>query len=149
MSNKPFEQRARELADVALDTLEEVMRNGCKDDAPRVRAASEILDRGYGKPTQAIITIPARVTRSNALAALSDSELLQLIGELRNRKSTGGGDANLWNDHSGLETACDHLRLTRSPQTPDDESEIVVIYRPGEVSNPPAAISEFVDPLCE
>lgn len=137
-----IEERARELAQRALNTLEEVMVNGCKEDASRVKAATAILDRGYGKPTQAIIAIPQRNTRSAALAALSDAELLLMIGELRNRE--GGRDAKVANDGGGLETACDPLYLTHEVETP-------YINRGQQIEITPAAHTEFpfADPLCE
>lgn len=49
----------------------------------RVAAAKEILARGHGMPTQAIITMPANPRRSEQLAAMSDSALLAAIGAAR------------------------------------------------------------------
>jgi hypothetical protein len=157
MSNDPIEQRARELATVALDTLHDCMVNGSKEDASRVKAASVVLDRGYGKPTQAIIAIPQRNAGSAALAALTDGELLALIGEIRNQR--GGRDAKLRIAARGLETACDPLNLTRD-SLPEEES--LLIFDPGVPRNPrftprnpdgslPAATAEFpfADPLCD
>jgi hypothetical protein len=42
------------MAPVALETLRSVMINPKSPPAARVAAASAILDRGYGKPTQQI-----------------------------------------------------------------------------------------------
>lgn len=44
---------AREHTDLALSVLAEVARNGASDSA-KVAAANALLDRGYGKPPQAI-----------------------------------------------------------------------------------------------
>jgi hypothetical protein len=51
----------------ALKTLASIMKGGDTDSA-RVAAAKELLDRGYGKPAQAIVggdedSHPIRVTR--------------------------------------------------------------------------------------
>lgn len=44
---------AKALAPEALDALASVMRTG-QSEAARVSAANSILDRGYGKPVQAV-----------------------------------------------------------------------------------------------
>lgn len=44
---------ARQYTDMALKTLFEVARDG-QSEAARVTAASAILDRGYGRPAQAV-----------------------------------------------------------------------------------------------
>lgn len=59
---------ARAHTAVALQTLVEVCKSG--GDSARVSAASALLDRGYGKPTQ---TIEANVKRS--IVDLTDAEL--------------------------------------------------------------------------
>jgi hypothetical protein len=45
---------ARELTEDAIDTLATVMKNPKAPAAARISAAQAILDRGYGKPPQAI-----------------------------------------------------------------------------------------------
>src|SRR5262245_5812979 len=45
---------AKEMAPDAIKTLVDVMKNPKSPAAARVSAATAILDRGYGKPTQAI-----------------------------------------------------------------------------------------------
>src|ERR1700676_4842408 len=45
---------ARELTPDAIDTLEQVMKDPKAPPAARVGAATAILDRGWGKPKQAI-----------------------------------------------------------------------------------------------
>lgn len=44
---------AKEHAELALQTLVSIAQSS-ESDAARVSAASAILDRGYGKPTQAL-----------------------------------------------------------------------------------------------
>lgn len=136
----PIEQRSRELAQSALDTLADVMRNGDKD-AARVAAANAVLDRGYGRPTQAVIAIPQRNAISNALAAMTDAELLALIGE--SRKARGGGDAKAAQAGGGLETACDPLSFS---QPLPAANQLQLISRES-----PAALHEFPlhDPLAD
>ena len=134
----PIEQRARDLAQRALETLDSIMQDGDRDSA-RVAAANAVLDRGYGKPTQAIIAIPARNASSAALAALTDAELLALIGEIRNQRR--GGDPGFTDRGGGLETACDPLSL---PQPAPYQKLIANNSLSG-----PADTSEFHDPLCD
>ncbi len=46
-------QAAQQFTDDALNTLAKIMREG-ESEAARVAAANSILDRGHGKPRQAI-----------------------------------------------------------------------------------------------
>lgn len=46
-------EQARDHAEVALKTLVDIARNG-EGEAARVSAANAILDRAYGKPSQAV-----------------------------------------------------------------------------------------------
>jgi hypothetical protein len=74
-----LDKLARSYAVEALATLREVMRNRMAKDSDRRAAADSILDRGYGKPQQAIISIPASKQQQQALAALGDDELMVII----------------------------------------------------------------------
>jgi hypothetical protein len=70
---------AREKTEVALNTLIYVCEHG-ESDAARVAAANAILDRGYGKPAQAItgedgegpveVKVTTDMDRAKALAAM-------------------------------------------------------------------------------
>lgn len=77
---------ARLHAREAVGAIVEVMRN--RDAAPehRLRAAALLLDRGHGKPTQAVVTVPA--TRANAarLAGMTTAALLAIV-----QRAQGGG----------------------------------------------------------
>ncbi len=77
-SDTPIDERARELANVAIDTLEDVMRDGIKD-SDRIKAAEAILDRGFGKAAQAIIQVPASQRQQAMLSALTDEQLVAII----------------------------------------------------------------------
>jgi len=46
---------ARNYTEEALKTLAEIMRNTRASSSARVRAAGEILDRGWGRPTQELL----------------------------------------------------------------------------------------------
>lgn len=47
--------KAREFTDSALETLAHIMRQPNSPPAARVAAAGHLLDRGWGKPAQAIV----------------------------------------------------------------------------------------------
>ncbi len=49
------------------------------EDRDRIRAAEAILDRGYGKPSQAIIQVPASKRQAAILASMSDDQLVAII----------------------------------------------------------------------
>jgi hypothetical protein len=69
---------AREHSAAAILTLVEVMESGDKDNA-RVAAAKEILDRGWGKPLTATISLPATRRLASTLYAMEEDELLTVI----------------------------------------------------------------------
>lgn len=58
---KTIKELARQYAPEAFDTLLNIMRTS-ESDQSRVAAVKEILDRGYGKPAQAMdITVTASI----------------------------------------------------------------------------------------
>jgi hypothetical protein len=69
---------ARELTGDAINTLADIMKNPNAPAAARVSAAQALLDRGYGKPAQAI-----EVNAEPDLAHLSDEDLETLERILR------------------------------------------------------------------
>jgi Family of unknown function (DUF5681) len=71
-------EAARELTLDALDTLASIMRDPKAPAAARVSAAQALLDRGYGKPAQAI-----EVSSQPDLSHLSDEDLETLERILR------------------------------------------------------------------
>lgn len=70
----------------ALAVIHEVMVDKTAKANDRLRAAEMLLDRGYGKPTAAVIQVPAGRALSARLAAMSDDALLALM-----QKSQGEG----------------------------------------------------------
>ena len=76
-------QTARELAPEAMSVLHEVATDGGAKGSERVAAANSILDRAYGKPVQATISVPVSQSAAAKLAGLDDSALLALIAAKR------------------------------------------------------------------
>lgn len=70
---------AREHAEEALGVIVEVMRDPLSEPKDRLKAANDLLERGYGKATQAIIAIPATKKMIEQAAAMSDEALLEII----------------------------------------------------------------------
>jgi hypothetical protein len=77
-TTKGIDELAREHAPSAIDVLAEEMANAIES-RDRIRAAEAILDRGYGKPSQAIIQVPANRRQAAMLAAMSDDSLVAVI----------------------------------------------------------------------
>jgi hypothetical protein len=71
---------AKEKTKIALDTLSQICESG-ENEGARVAAATALLDRGWGKPTQ---MIEANVTHAVA-ADLTDEELIDIA-----RRSSDG-----------------------------------------------------------
>lgn len=57
-AKKELQDMAKDHAKEALETLRKIMTNDQEPAAARVSAANAILDRGYGKPPQAIVGDP-------------------------------------------------------------------------------------------
>jgi hypothetical protein len=77
-SNKPVDELARGHAPRAIELLADEMENS-PEARDRIRAAESLLDRGYGKPAQAIIQVPANRRQAALLAAMSDDDLVAVI----------------------------------------------------------------------
>jgi len=69
---------ARAHAPRAITLLADAMETA-ETDKDRIRAAEAVLDRGYGKPSQAIIQIPANRRQAALLAGMSDNQLVSII----------------------------------------------------------------------
>ena len=92
---------AREKTEEAIETLADVMANG-ESDAARVAAATALLDRGYGRPSQTLeVEGNVRDTRSVQIAqaiAEAHPELAEVVfgaavaGRLVAKKGEPGGD---------------------------------------------------------
>ena len=83
-------ERVRVHAGTAIDTLLAVMHDDKAPAAARVSAAIAILDRGYGRPPQAV---HQHVTRH--ADELSDAELFAI--------ATGGGESGAESDDDGAD----------------------------------------------
>lgn len=76
--SKGVDELARGHGPRAVEVLADIMETAAE---PRdvIRAAEAILDRGYGKPSQAIIAIPANRRQAALLAGMSDEQLVAVI----------------------------------------------------------------------
>ena len=88
-------ERVRVHAGAAIDTLLAVMHDDKAPSAARVSAAIAILDRGYGRPAQAV---HQHVTRH--IDELSDAELIAI--------ATGGGESGAESDDGADEAESVH-----------------------------------------
>lgn len=79
---------ARQHATTAVQALVDVIEDVDSKGSEVVAAANALLDRGYGKPMQAIISVPIPARMSARLAALDDAALLAVID---GSKNFGGG----------------------------------------------------------
>jgi hypothetical protein len=76
--SKGVDELAKDYGPRAIDILADTMESAVED-RDRIRAAEAILDRGYGKPSQAIIAIPANRRQAALLAGMSDEQLVAVI----------------------------------------------------------------------
>jgi hypothetical protein len=81
---------ARQHATTAIQTLADIASNVKAPPAARVAAATAILDRGYGKPTQ---PIDANVSVFDGLSPDELAGLRDAIADERARRVGGGGGA--------------------------------------------------------
>lgn len=77
--SKRLDQKARERGEAALDVIDEIMSDPFAENKDRLAAAREMLDRGHGKPQQAVIMVPLDRQRRQAAALYSDAELDDII----------------------------------------------------------------------
>lgn len=76
--SKGIDELAREHAPRAIELLANEMEIA-GESRDRIRAAEAVLDRGYGKPSQAIIQVPANRRQAALLAAMTDDALVAII----------------------------------------------------------------------
>jgi len=77
--NRNADSLAREHTEQAIDVLAEVMADPFAENRERITAANSLLDRGHGKPNQAVIAVPMDKRQQALLAAMSDDDLMQAI----------------------------------------------------------------------
>ncbi len=83
---RPIALRARDWTHLALATLVIVMRDVTAPAASRVTAATAMLDRAYGKPTDRI----ENISDPNALDRMSDEQIELLVAALRTDAAARG-----------------------------------------------------------
>lgn len=76
---RPADSLAREHTEQAINTIAEILGDTFAENKDRLSAAKEILDRGHGKPMQAIIQVPASKAAAARLAAMNDDELMAIM----------------------------------------------------------------------
>lgn len=76
---------AREHADEAVEVLASIMRDCEAPAAARISAATEILNRGYGRPVdqKAMMVMGLDLDRRRTARELSTQELMQMLQDLR------------------------------------------------------------------
>jgi hypothetical protein len=77
-TQKGIDELAREHSPRAIELLANEMEVAWES-RDRIRAAEAILDRGYGKPSQAIIQVPASRQQAALLASMTDDQLVAVI----------------------------------------------------------------------
>lgn len=70
---------ARESDAEAIDVIKSIMNDPFAEHKDRLKAASELLDRGHGKAAQAIIAVPASRKVAQALAGMTEEDLYEII----------------------------------------------------------------------
>lgn len=72
---------ARQHTEKAIDRIVDILEDPFAEDKDVLKAADMILDRGHGKPNQAIIAVPGNRAVAALLASKSDDELMQLLNQ--------------------------------------------------------------------
>lgn len=78
---------ARSYGQAAIETLAEIMADETTKKSDRIAAANALLDRGYGKATQAVIALPSKKAVAHQLASMSEDQLRQTLLEARQRRA--------------------------------------------------------------
>ena len=81
---------------MAINTLVGVMREKKSSPSARVAAAVALLDRGWGKPSQAM-----EITQDRPLERLTDEELTAMVREVQQLKDGSDGCG-----HDGSREVC-------------------------------------------
>ena len=84
-------EAAKAAAPEALQTAIDLMRDARVEPADRLRAATIVLDRAYGKPVQSTeISGPQGGAIQHELAGLSDEELERIVARAIGTSGAGG-----------------------------------------------------------
>lgn len=76
---KTLAEMARAYTERAMNTLVSIMEDPFAEDKDKIKAADSVLDRGHGKPTQAVIALPPAQMVRDAASRLSREELERII----------------------------------------------------------------------
>lgn len=77
--SKNADALARESAGEAIKVIREIMIDPLAENKDRLKAAESLLERGHGKPAQAIIAIPASRRVGETAASMTDEQLLEIM----------------------------------------------------------------------
>lgn len=83
-----LERLARSLSPQMMEILGMIARDGGAKNSDRIAAAKEIMDRGHGKPTQAVIAIPSKRAIAQQLAGMTDDQLMETLTDARARRAS-------------------------------------------------------------
>jgi hypothetical protein len=83
---KTIAQLARAKGPDAIETLAKIMLDRSVSPAARIQAATALLDRGYGK---AVSIVDMNVTHDRPASAMTRTEIMQLLTELRDQVIEG------------------------------------------------------------
>lgn len=78
---KSADAQARDHTDAAIQALADVLTSEFAEPKDKIRAAEALLDRGNGKPVNAVISIPLERRQHAQLATMSDEDLMNYIRE--------------------------------------------------------------------
>ncbi|MDD5393141.1 MAG: hypothetical protein PHE17_09000 [Thiothrix sp.] len=84
-ATRTIREAAQEYTDDALKVLAEVMNDHDQPALARIAAASQILDRGHGRPTQSV-EVDASVNNRRMDLSLIDAELAKAAEERARRQ---------------------------------------------------------------
>jgi hypothetical protein len=82
---RPLALRARDYTGLSLKAYVDVLKKPDASDADKIKAATEILNRGYGRSAEII-----NITTTNVFAGLSDGDIVTAIRALRSAPVDGG-----------------------------------------------------------
>lgn len=75
---RPLGLRARDWTGLSLKAYVDVLKNPKAQDGDKIRAATEILNRGWGKAVENV-----NVTTLNSFAGLSDGDIVATLAHIR------------------------------------------------------------------
>jgi hypothetical protein len=116
-SKTTADRLARAHTGEAMGWILEVGRSSLSKDADRLRAAQLILEMGHGKPTQAVISIPAKGAAAQRLAQYSTDKLLEMI------EARGGMEALI--QRNAIDGEFAEVPTLAAPTAPDDGSDLI------------------------